>query len=385
MADSFAHFSVNSASKCSCPRSCLALRGLTLVGVVFLSLGLTQSLAAADSSNGLIVPENPSVKWEFKADEAIEAAPVVADTIVFVADVMGKLYAVDRSSGKLLWARDFDTGFIAAPAVRENRLFIGDVEGNVYAIEADSGKIVWQKPTEGEINGSPAFYQSTVLMTSQDGNLYSFAVDDGSLKWTYQTDDQIRCSPSVAGSRTFLGGCDGKLHVVDLETGKAISDPMPLGGPTGSTVAIADGLAVLPIMDGAVLSFDWKTAKQLWRYVDEERSQEYRSSAAIQGDTVVVSSQKKQVDALSLKTGERLWRYSLRRRADASPVIAGGDVWIAATDGRLIRLSLQDGKELWKFEIRGSFVAPPVIAKTPTGNVQLYVADDNGILRCFGE
>ncbi|TWU45562.1 Outer membrane protein assembly factor BamB precursor [Novipirellula aureliae] len=356
---------------------------LTLVGVVFLSMWLISTHAAAENEIVRSVPENLSVQWEFQADEAIEAAPVVAEKLIFVADVMGKLYAVDRSNGKLVWNHDFDTGFIAAPAVQENRLVIGDVEGNVYAIEADSGTIVWQKQTDGEINGSAAFYKSTVLVTSQDGSLYSFESDDGTLKWTYQTDDQIRCSPTIAGTRTFLGGCDGRLHVVDLETGKGIGEPMPLGGPTGSTVAVAGNLAVLPIMDGAVLSFDWKTAKQIWRYVDEERSQEYRSSAAIQANTVVVSSQKKQVDALSLKTGERLWRYSLQRRADASPVIAGDDVWIAATDGRLIRLSLQEGKEIWKFEIRGSFVAAPVIEKTPSGSVQLYVADDNGILRCF--
>ena len=106
-------------------------------------------------------------------------------------------------------------------------------------------------------------------------------------------------------------------------------------------------------------------------------SQEYRNSAAGQGNYGVYS-QFKQVDALS-ETGE-LVRHTLRRRADASPVIAGKDVWIAATDGRLIRLALDDGTdEKWSYEIRGSFLAGPAIA-----GQQLFIADDDGIVRCFG-
>ncbi|MFG0262469.1 MAG: PQQ-binding-like beta-propeller repeat protein, partial [Novipirellula sp. JB048] len=137
--------------------------------------------------------------------------------------------------------------------------------------------------------------------------------------------------------------------------------------------------AFLPIMDGAVLALDWKQHRELWRHVDEQRPQEYRNSAAVAGDQVIVSSKNKQVDSISVKTGERRWRYTLRRRADASPVISAGDVWIAATDGRLIRLALADGRERWSYEIRGSFSASPAIA-----GGEVVIADDNGIVRRFG-
>ena len=234
--------------------------------------------------------------------------------------------------------------------------------------------------TDGEINGSAAFHGGNVLVTSQDGKLHCFSLADGSPVWSYQTEDQIRCSPTVGGDRTFLGGCDGQLHVVDLNTGKAIGQPLPLGGPTGSTPAVSGTRAFLPIMDGAVLAFDWQQQKELWRYEDQERSQEYRNSVAVSDKLVIVSSQYKQVDAISIDTGKLQWRHTLRRRADASPVIAGDDVWIAATDGRLIRLSLADGtKEKWSYEIRGSFLAAPAIAGD-----ELFIADDEGVVRCFG-
>lgn len=324
------------------------------------------------------LPNDLVVRWEFKADEAFETTPVIENGRLYAADVMGKIYAIELSSGRELWRRDYNTGFLASPAIHGDLVVIGDVEGNLYALDTKSGEERWQQSTGGEISGAVGFHQANMLVASQDGKLYCFAIADGTPRWTYQTEDQIRCSPTVAGDRTFLGGCDGKLHIVDLTTGKSIGDPLPLGGPTGSTPAVLGDRAFLPVMGGQVFAFDWRKPDQLWSYEDDEAPQEYRSSAAVCDELVVVSSENKQVDAISMETGERKWRHTLRRRAVASPVIAGDDVWIASTDGRLIRLALADGAEKWSYEIRGSFAAGPAIA----GDA-LYIADEEGVVRCF--
>lgn len=324
------------------------------------------------------LPKDLTVRWEFNAGEAVESTPVIAEGRVFIADVMGKIYAIDQSSGKKIWDHDYETGFLASPAVNGDLVVIGDIEGNLYALETESGKERWSRTTEGEINGSVAFHNENVLATSQDGKLHCFQLKDGAPVWSYATEDQIRCSPTVAEGRTFLGGCDGQLHMVDLNTGKAVGKPLPLGGPTGSTPSVQGTKVFLPIMDGAILAFDWKANKELWRYEDPDRAQEYRNSTAVTKNLVIASSQYKQVDAISTETGTRKWTHTLKRRADASPLVAGNDVWIAGTDGRLIRLSLADGTEKWNYEIRGAFLAAPAIA----GN-ELFIGDDNGVIRCF--
>jgi len=361
---------------------------ISLGFLILASIGTSEAgdwpLPRADlASTGAVTTELPddlSVIWEFKADEAIEATPVIVDDTVYLADATGTLYAVDAKLGTEKWRLTTELGFTTGPAVQDGLLVIGDLDGIVYAVDAASGKERWKAVTKAEISGSASFDRDHALITSQDGNLYAFSLADGKLVWTYETQDQVRCSPTIAGDRTFLGGCDGKLHSVNLKDGKSMSEPLPLGGPTGSTPAVQGTKAFLPIMDGAVIAFDWETNKELWRYEDEERAQEYRSSPAVKDDLVIVSSQNKQVDALNTETGKRVWRHTLRRRADASPIIAGNDCWIAATDGRLLRLSLIDGTEKWQYEINGQFLASPAIA-----NDRLYVADDKGIVRCFGK
>ncbi|MEL6110680.1 MAG: PQQ-binding-like beta-propeller repeat protein, partial [Planctomycetota bacterium] len=251
--------------------------------------------AAASGWSPHTLPDSLAVAWEFKADEAIETTPVVDAERVYFADVMGTLYAVSRESGSELWRNKYDTGFLAAPVVVDDRLVIGDIEGNVYAVSSVDGKKIWTRETEGEISGAAGITGDKALVASQDGKLYCFELADGKLAWEYQADDQIRCSPTIAGDRTFLGGCDSQLHVIDLNTGKAVGDTLPLGGPTGSTPAVLGDRAILPIMDGSVFAFDWKAKKQLWRYEDLEQSQEYRNSAAVSKEFVVISSERRQV------------------------------------------------------------------------------------------
>lgn len=324
------------------------------------------------------LPEKLAERWRYEAGEAIDATVIVAEQTVYIADAMGGIHAVSLADGKLRWRAETELGFLAPPAVSDGLLVVGDIDGVVYAFDAKTGERRWTFTTASEINAGAMFYGDHVLVSSQDGNLYALKASDGSSVWTYETSDQIQCTPTIAGSRTFLGGCDGQLHTVDLTTGKAAAEPLPLGGPTLSTPAVVGDRAFLTTHGGLVLAFDWKSNKRLWEFDDPERNQEYRSSPAATEQTVVVASQFRKVIALDAETGEPRWSRMLRRFAEASPVIAGDDVWIAATDGRLYRFALSDGTPRWEYELRGSFQAAPVVV-----DGHLLVANDDGTVIAF--
>lgn len=380
--------------------------------------------------------------WEYETAEAIETTPIVGSGVVYVTDVFGGIEAIGLESGRSKWRREFDTGFVAPPALLTATtvnakavdfpilvprdaaaagetarqlladrlaplLVAGDVEGNVYGLDPETGETRWTTQVDGEIDAAASFFALVpagpvdgwkdesleqalrVLVTSQDGNLRCLSASDGQRLWTYETGDQIRCGASIGGGRTFLGGCDGGLHLVDLKTGKGVGEPFSLDGPTGSTPAVSGQDVFLPTMGGIVYRFSLSDAKPsgpdsaagnpVWQYQDPDMAMEYRSDVAVGPDRVIATSKQKQVDALDRETGALLWRKTLRRRADASPLIAGDDVWIASTDGRLIRLSLQSGEERWSYEIRGSFLAAPALVGD-----RLVIADDEGVVRCFG-
>lgn len=335
--------------------------------------------AAATGATEQTLPKDLVVKWRYDAGESVDTTAVVADGRVFVGDVNGTLHAVGLEDGKLLWKQETDLGFMAPPSATSEIAVIGDLDGIVYAYEATSGKPLWRYQTGAEIGAGVAILDNSVLVASQDGLLYALDPKTGVLQWKYETGDQIRCRPTVVAGRAFLGGCDASLHAVTVADGTAAADPIPLDGPTGSTPAVLGERAFQPTQTGSILAFNWKTGEQLWSYADPDRPEEFRNSAAVTEEHVVVASKNRSVLSLDPATGKVQWSTTLRKRADGSPVIAGKDVWVAAADGRLYRLSLQDGSELWQYEERGSFVASPAIA----GN-HLIVANDKGMVICFG-
>jgi outer membrane protein assembly factor BamB len=135
----------------------------------------------------------------------------------------------------------------------------------------------------------------------------------------------------------------------------------------------------VPTHAGTVLAFDWRQAKELWRFTDTKLTQEIRTSPAIFGDLVFVTPRNKRVLALSKDKGTIAWEHVLRKRSDSSPVFADGRVWITTTDGLILALDEKTGEERWSDQRTGAFLAAPAIAQQ-----KIVVANDKGVVYCFG-
>lgn len=326
------------------------------------------------------LPEKLALLWELPLGGiGFESTPIIADNTVFIGDPDGRLFAIDAATGKEKWRLELETGFVASAAYIDKVIYIGDYDGLLRALEATTGKEIWTFKAEMQIDASPTAYHDNLLVTSEDGTLYCVKRANGELIWKYETGDQLRCGASLAGNRTYLGGCDGKLHVVDVTLGKAIGEPIPLDGPTGSTPSVAGKNVFVPTHGGKLFAFDAETNKEAWQFFDPKMAQEFQNNVATADNLVVATSRNKHVFALDALTGKVVWDIVLRKRADGSPVIAGSSVVVAAADGRLVVLDLKSGTEKWLYEIKGAFIGSPAIA-----DGRIFVASDKGTVFCFG-
>ncbi len=327
------------------------------------------------------LPEKPELLWEFNVPKgAFESTPVIQNNRVYIGDMDGEVYCLDLKSGKQIWKVETDSGFLASGAIEGNILVMGDYDGKIRGMNIEDGGVLWEFDAGGQIYSGANFYGPLTLVTSEDGCLYALNTLTGELAWKYQTGDQLRCSPSVLGNRTFLGGCDGKLHVVDLDTGMAIGEKMPLGGPTGSTPTALGDVAVVPTQSGEMLGFDWKKGESMWTFKDEELSPEIRSSAAVSDGLAIVTTRNRRMLAVDVATGKMRWECVLRKRSDGSPVVCSGAAWVGASDGRIYAVDVKSGNEKWTTEVEGGFPGSPAIASN-----RLVIASDAGTVFCFGQ
>lgn len=125
------------------------------------------------ASVGGLTPDNVGdleLKWAFAFPNATRARsqPALTEQAIFTGSQDGRVYALDTQSGCIWWTFDADSEVRSAPTLGEDgNLYFGDFNANVYAVDASSGELIWKKSVKdhpaGTITGS---------LTLHDGRLY---------------------------------------------------------------------------------------------------------------------------------------------------------------------------------------------------------------------
>jgi eukaryotic-like serine/threonine-protein kinase len=95
-----------------------------------------------------------------------------------------------------------------------------------------------------------------------------------------------------------------------------------------------------------------------------------RSSAAIDGDRVVVGSNDNHVYCLNAVTGEKMWAFKTADAVESSPLILGDDVYIGSADAQLYKLDLATGALLWTYATGDKILGGVNWIRLPTDNTE---------------
>ena len=332
------------------------------------------------------IPDSPELLWKYSTggDGSIEATAVVADGVVYVADIAGAIHAVRLADGAEIWKKEFpDSGFSAGAAVENGRLYIGDMNGAIYCLATADGKEIWSKKIESEIYAGPTLNGDDVLFTCESGTLSCRNKENGEERWQFHIEAPLRCTPTIAAGRAAVAGCDSKLHVIDVSNGKEIG-AADIDAPTGATPAMKEDRIYFGTEGGTFYAMTFPTTGPAnptitWQYRDPQRNQPIRAAAAVGDQIVVYGSQGKSIYGLDPASGEEKWKLPTRSRIESSPVIAGNRVVAATAAGKIYLLDATSGEVKWEYDAGGGFIASPAVVEGKT-----ILGNTDGTLYCFG-
>ena len=70
---------------------------------------------------------------------------------------------------------------LSSPAVANGVVYIGSDDDNVYALNASTGALLWQYTTGNSVSSSPAVADGVVYVGSNDDNMYALNASTGAL------------------------------------------------------------------------------------------------------------------------------------------------------------------------------------------------------------
>ncbi|MGB9796695.1 PQQ-binding-like beta-propeller repeat protein [Fervidobacterium gondwanense] len=170
------------------------------------------------SDDGYLYAINPdgTPKWSISTGNIVKVSPAIDSSHVYVANISGKVMAIDKfSPSRIKWIFYATGNIYSSPAVDYWTVYIGSDDGYLYAIDKFSGSLKWKYKTNGAVRSSPAIgYDGTVYVGSDDGCLYAIT-SDGRLRWQFRSDDWIRSSPVIGSDGTvYIGSDDGYLYAI---------------------------------------------------------------------------------------------------------------------------------------------------------------------------
>jgi len=109
---------------------------------------------------------------------------------------------------------------VSAPAVVNGVVYVGSDDDYVYALNASSGTLLWRYQTGYLVDSSPTVVNGVVYVGSYDDYVYALNASTGTLQWRYQTGSWVYSSPAVVNGVVYVGSYDDYVYALNAVVGR---------------------------------------------------------------------------------------------------------------------------------------------------------------------
>jgi outer membrane protein assembly factor BamB len=402
-------------------RGAVPAEGVILTAMVFgcIGLGLTtlpRSAIAGDLSTAGEEVATDGTRligqvWKFKADDAgvVYSSPLVSGDWVYAAvahgsafDVYGRLYCLNRATGKKVWEFDNDGDMkqvFSTPCVAGGRLYVGegfhqDRSCRLFCLDASTGQKKWEFATNSHTESSPFAAGGKVFFGAGDDGVFCVDADTGKEVWHFPG-LHVDCSPAVVGGRLYAGSGVGDIYretcmfCLDVDTGKEVwrvlTDVPVWGSPTLAGKHVFYGIGNGNYLesdekpDGALVCLEAATGRQAWR---ARASDGVLDRPAVDRHAVYFGSRDGNCYCVDRRDGHLRWKHGLGSPVVAAVALArspgcasGTSLYAVAGGGRVVCLDPDTGHEDWQLDMLQEANAQPELYSSPA----VVVSQENGV------
>lgn len=154
----------------------------------------------------------PQGRSEIERLVDLDANPVEAEGVIYVASYQGGINAVMAADGEILW-RNEDLSSYVGFSLDWRYLYVTDLLSDVWQLDQRNGASLWkQNELHQRKLTAPVYYDSYVIVGDFEGYVHWLSDSDGSqLGRVSVTDDPIYARPVVLDDIVYIYATDGTL------------------------------------------------------------------------------------------------------------------------------------------------------------------------------
>lgn len=186
-------------------------------GVVYAGLD-SGKLVAYDVSTGERrweqVVASPAGRSELERIVDIDAELLIAENEIYAASAGGKTASLSRGSGRIRWRRDIASR--SGLTFRGGQVFVTDIDGSVWAMDRSAGTALWEQDALAHRRlSAPTVHRGYLLVGDFDGYLHWLRPEDGTVvAYARPVKGPIVGAPIAVGDRILVLSADGDLAMI---------------------------------------------------------------------------------------------------------------------------------------------------------------------------
>lgn len=362
---------VISAKQVFVPIAFLLLSGCSLFGGD--DVDLSKPAELLDFEPTLSIERNWTVNVGSGSEEIYPVSiPVLLDGVIYVGDRSGRIQAVEKDSGRVLWKTDIDETVTGAIGIGGELALVGTEKGEVQAFDRSTGEFRWREQLSSQILAAPATNGETVVAVSQDGKLYGLSAADGARVWLVDISLPLltvhgSAKPTVVNDIAYIGLDNGKAAAYRMSDGVGLWE-VRVGVPEGKNdlermvdidgqVLYHSGNIYASAYQSGVMAINPQAGRGLW--FQEGSSQ---NSPGAWGGTLVITQDDGIVKAYNANDGTVLWETEeFKNRQPNGPVLTSDYVAFADYQGYMHFLARRTGQLIGREKSSGGGVRSPTL------------------------
>ena len=295
----------------------------------------------------LVWKKNIYSKKEIKQNPLIFFA--TNNKILIAADNIANLYALNYSTGDLLWKNLNTSSFNSEIKIFKDKLFLIDFENNLRCISIKNGNELWSFKTEKSFIKSQRklsliVQNGLVIFIDTFGDINALDINSGNLIWQFQTTDEnifesaflLKSSRLVSDSETiFISNNNNKFFAINAKNGQ-IRWQQTINSYLEPS--IIDNLVFTISEEGFFIIID-------------------KTNGNILRSTNILAPLKKNVYPVGFITAKKY-------------------IYVSLSNGRLLKVLIEDGKTKDIIKIDGDKISRPYIL-----NKNMYILRNNAIIK----
>lgn len=268
--------------------------------------------------------------WKFATAEPNRSAPLIAGQSLYFLSGDGNVYCLDKKTAKVTWT--FKTGgerkyelfafadhIQSSPVLDGEMLYFGSGDSNIYALNATTGRLVWSYKTGSVVHATPAIKDNNLLVGSFDGYFYNLDKHTGKLVWKFKSVGQryfpkgeFSGQPAISGNTVYVGSRDFNLYAINIKTGDCNWNRYFTYGWSVGTPQFYKGLVINSTMDERIVAgMDTTNGAIAWRTTPQF---DMFGACLLSDSTGYVGTLNGNLLAVNLNNGNIDWTYQTEGR-----------------------------------------------------------------------